>query len=1150
MAIAWRTVEEVPVGTRVSSRHGAQLFGGINERVLSGLGDGAWRMVFWWISAIRQIRNPDASGELFPPSNEFFHIYQHLSPWTPYPETGPGEPEGANLAAVMPAFVAGAEAIKLDPEEIRLTEPGIGVPLEPTKTIAEVWELGKLQRGAYDPTTGMMASPSFHAALSHFSIAPAPTSPHGNSYGGFFPTPEVIGDCGDGDSTHPDTVDYEIRFTRIDTGAVRAYPGTCPSDPTHVARVIANPLGYSVLLNSGRLDYLPRSQWIEGPYSGGNRLSKAFGEHVPRMLNRFSGEFQGGGERHAAEIAGKATPFAQAFDIRKFFLRQYLMAPAYGQELGDGLVAAKYPLRTLTGAISAAPGARLGRAVEIHGGFVAAAFFASATQLARETVIELRQGDVVIGTVTLTPASPDAIVVLESAATGSLQAVLPEGTRFVSSTGAITIEVAELWGYKPQNHDLMLVCRLGGARGASIDGTDGSGLSEVDARGIWESYAANGCIVRRRDDQYLPGSLEQINANAVFDLFRRWSLDAVRIMPRQRLLGYAVEAGKSVLWIDPFANGLSRDARADAMAGIRDAIAAKAPKKGWSNRWCFFSEFFRYKDSSSSVWKPPVLADWAALSDRCVHWTATYPPIDKQLQRHFNFSTTEDAKRSYAPEVAPGYRYALNLNGSAGEGHYRSCRIYEPPIEIESAETVIEGGREIVKVTLTGRLHHHHSMAPASIARTTTTWDRAALTAEAADYRTAENAMREYLLNQEDNSYQCEKTGPGNAAANSPILLEPGTPWGACYPQMFFVKLMPEPWSDGNDSSDANDTVMTHEQMSHAELWLRVLSEGFVDGQTSIQYGCATGVNAVFDFRWETLCYQATGMPWIGTMPSKVTRDLRQAEIRPDRPAGYGPLPTTITTSEIWNQYARILNRLHDVRVMLPFSLETRTFRDNATKAVSGIEDSDGNAVTCPGTTFGPGFIYRGDAGDVKATTEVAGWAPASAAYSQVVAAFAEDGSGHFACGWQVGVQREETEYRFSLVDPDAKWAMPESWRDQLATDGQFLAISELTQAPTTFPAIGGPSPTTCNGSVRWTAGGQDVEWIVDQPIETTCAIYPAAGKLSVPALGRVTMIGANGTPICSELEASQPSRLWNLLPVVSDAIILRIPLGQSGAIS
>lgn len=1143
MGISFPRVEEVAAGQRVSARHMQQLSRAICARILSGLGDGPFRFAFAWISAMRQARNP--SGPVFPTAAEFQKLWQHFRPTErQWPEVDPGLPEGINLATTMGSYVFGLGAADVDPEDVRLTDPGAGgVPVEAATTPEQMWELGKRQRGAYDPTSGALAAPAYQAAIEHFSLTQSPLSPHGNTYGGWFPTPYYQGDCEDGTADRPPSPNYEIKFTHLKTGEVRTYPGTCPENPAHVARVIPWPLGYYVVLWSGAVEYLSRQEWIEGPYSGGRRLMKAESGLISRVANRFAGEFRGEVERHQRELAGKASPLGTSFDFQTFLTSQYLLAPAIGRELGEGLVAATYPARSVSGAPRYAPGTRMGSAFSPRAGFVIAAFFARAKALVGSAVVELREGARVLGRVTLTQAQPSAIAVLAVPAKGSVQWVLPDGAT-TGTTGGIWCEAAELLEYRPLNHDLMLVCRLGGARAAGIDGTDGSGLSEEDARGIWTAYRQGGCIPRRRPDQWLPGSLAAINTNAVFDLFRRWSRSC-RILPRQQLRGYAVEGGKSILWLDPKAMGLSDGP--DSLEGITDAIAHKAPPGGWSNRWCLFAEFARYSNSASSIWKPEALADWVAMTDRCVHWTPIIPGLPNHLAQHFNLASGYSAKRSLAPEVASGYRYATGVNAGATEKFFRSCRIYEPPVEIESAKPVTVDGVKLVKVTLTGRLHHHHSLAPAEISRDVSTWDAADLTAEAADYRTAEIALREYLFQQANPSYQCEYSGPGNAAANSDILLGTDIPHGACYPNLFLVQLPAEPYLDENDRNDSHDTPMSHEQMSHIELWLRVLSEGCVDGKATTQYGCEAGIDFVFDFRWETLCYQVLGTPWLTTLPTQTTDDLDEADVREDAPMGFGPLPTAYTAAEVFNQFAKVTNALTDYRVMLPYKLEARNWTGSRTFSVTNVQTAAGDPVNCPGDC-NPGFVWRGDPGDVEATTSAGDWVDVSFVYSEFAAVYGTAGFNYLCDGtsFVLGVVRTDQEYRWVLVNPDAQYAIPESWRDQLNRDGRFLA-SEWTVMERVVAVYPSTSPTNCLGTLSWKvpspSGDIAVEWRQIVTEKTVCKYVPVTGQLRTPPSGPAAMIGAKCASICNELDPSTANTLTNITPIDTDALILSIPL-------
>jgi hypothetical protein len=228
-------------------------------------------------------------------------------------------------------------------------------------------------------------------------------------------------------------------------------------------------------------------------------------------------------------------------------------------------------------------------------------------------------------------------------------------------------------------------------------------------------------------------------------------------------------------------------------------------------------------------------------------------------------------------------------------------------------------------------------------------------------------------------------------------------------------------------------------------------------------------------------------------------------------------------------------------RVMLPFKFETRTLRDEATITASGVTKSDGSATTCPGGT--DGFIFSGDPGDVSAQTELFGWGDASDAYSQVTGAFAA-ASGSYSCvgsSFVVGTIREEQEYRWSLVDPDAVHAMPESWQSMIQTNGEMLALV-TTQKGRLLDSLTGAG-TTCNGVFYWNVGGSHVTYDTGVVTETKCRLLPSSGRVHVDGLGSVRFVGASGSPICVDLDVSSITNLRSITPIQTDALILTVPL-------
>jgi len=172
-----------------------------NVREESGMGDMHTRTCMYWEHLFLQVRNGDASGLLMPPLGEMFFLYQHFDPKDnpPYwPETGPGDPEGTNVTSPMCGFVFGNDAANYPGEESRINDNfPFWLDSGPPATPEQVWELGKLQRGAMDPDTGEQGSVALEAARSAQQLAYSNRWPHRMGYGGYFPLPlELLSDCG------------------------------------------------------------------------------------------------------------------------------------------------------------------------------------------------------------------------------------------------------------------------------------------------------------------------------------------------------------------------------------------------------------------------------------------------------------------------------------------------------------------------------------------------------------------------------------------------------------------------------------------------------------------------------------------------------------------------------------------------------------------------------------------------------------------------------------------------------------------------------------------------------------------------------------------------------------------------------------------
>lgn len=1132
MALKFRFVPPVSPGDPITSTQLGYVAEAINDRIRSNAGDWVEREVFYLLSLFRQIRNSDGAG-VFPPYAEFFYKYQMLRPTQAiWPAEAPGTPAGANVASFMPTFVFGAAAIDLNAEDERIADPGAGgVPLwyagSPPSHPGDIWELGKLQRGATDPGTGALASPSFDAAIKHYRIRASGLSVHGNSWGGYMPIPEEGSACSD-----PMYVNWQIFFTNIHTGTT--YPatpwGSCPENPADVAAVVPTPRYYYIFKYDGSYEVLDIHDWIEGPYTGGSSVRRVFGSHLPRVLNAFAADFRGTATERDAILSGSGTWLEHAFDTQRFLAQQYHLAPARGTDNGDGTVTAIYPFfqKTLaSGVTTMAAGTLLDNTqtgttgYTFATGFVFASCKVKSHKLSAPVDLEFVDNATVIHTITVEPDGTGAfelIFVWETMSTPNpLHVRLTATATFLDDTGYIQAECSELYSYKPETHDLYLLLRLASCRTSLVSGLDGSGEDAANSNEISDEYFLNGCVVNREGVAGPAGSAAEINTNAVFDAARRLS-QGVRMIPRAQLLGYEVAGGKSILYFQRMATGDVSDV--DLFEGVGpawqpidsgaiqwgivyvvagstpvvyngatynigltftgvegvteftayiegetpvvyeyDGIRATPPPQGFSNEWVMSAWLKVYNPDEASEWKPAAYSDYYAFSERChfYHGIGGY----SQLKRVFDYGEN----LSVAPEAFTGWRYAQNTNRwNCDEGdtdcqtrrrnRYKSCRIYEPAPELESVHAV-PGETNVVKVTFKTRFHHHGA-APSSIARDVTTWDITALRAEASEYRTLENGIREYLAYQAGYGHctggswdvgSSNLAGQGNSAFFRPIDTDvwaiDDKPYGACFPDFYFVKLMDRPYEDGNILQDNWDAPLWADWWRRAELKIRAGCEGFVDSLTSIDAAnkvnaCSSLIpNALFCYTFESLCFDAFGGKWFTALGTAITSRLSADEVRTDSPMGFGQLPNTSAAAACYNQVASALNKLNRVQIMLPHQFQARILTGQATNDVAASWPSSPPDCATGGS---PKAYYQGTPPD-PAVAVTGTW--------DDVTGISSSHSGGISCdtchgaSWVLYGDRLDTEWRWKLVDPDALYAVPEVWQDFFADSGDGPALVE-----------------------------------------------------------------------------------------------------------
>ncbi len=393
----------------------------------------------------------------------------------------------------------------------------------------------------------------------------------------------------------------------------------------------------------------------------------------------------------------------------------------------------------------------------------------------------------------------------------------------------------------------------------------------------------------------------------------------------------------------------------------KEGIRAVAEPQNFTNRWVLDLARYPYHTSETSQWYQPVYADLITpFYDPCILADPAAGET-KALKLHFAYGVDGEV---LVPEAMPEARYWPGIGGipvndytcgdgdsdeevacrARRQGFYRSCQVVVKPLEIESATRELIGSTECVKLVLSGRLQHHHALAPASIDRDRTTWDVSTVATEAASYRTDENAIREWLLHRDGGS-NCDYTGPGNEAAFGGLEFDPDNPFGACLPRFRILSLARSPYLDANDSLEGHDSATIAAELRRSDMYLRALCEGNLAGTETLARACGDGTSPnVFQYTYPGVMFDANMNRWPRLFPEA---------LRPDNPESHGPMPGLRRYAEDFNQLARCWNKLRDYPVFLPLQLQWRLGTATGSDVIGGLKNARGAAP--PPTSFGEG---------------------------------------------------------------------------------------------------------------------------------------------------------------------------------------------------
>lgn len=584
---------------------------------------------------------------------------------------------------------------------------------------------------------------------------------------------------------------------------------------------------------------------------------------------------------------------------------------------------------------------------------------------------------------------------------------------------------------------------------------------------------------------------------------------------------------------------------------VLDGIRHIALKAGWTNEWLMGIESRCYGVGEGNEFKPAAFSDYFTYHNRCL-FRLNYGEINGRFQRHVDYGYSaqvvddtatsgkfliglnpESVRAGYLSPMAPdGYRYSRGANWNVGSppspDFYASCRIYEPPPELDSVRIEpAADGNDIVVVTLTGRLRHHPS-APPVVGPDPSKWSSAAISQLRDEpYRTDDNAMREYVRHLVDPSYQCSiKVGDGAWNAGWPARV-----FGSCFPVFWFVKLLPMPAAPtpvpiGSRTRAVIDTLL------QAEITLRSGCEGFVDKRsteainncTGTLGGCSSDEKGLYDYTFGNLMYAATGQQGIPALPRL---------IRGDGFSAYGPLPALRLYADTFNALAAGVDLLTRARIELPVQLQQRI----TTSYGSQRFDSDGLNSDCGSAAGSATWFGALEANPPSATGGTPGTWDTAPGYVAGVTDFSLQFNFSEPHPWQLLTERSVCEWRFAFVDPNAMAAIPETWADMVPRNigGLFCREEQNTRTSfsgSTIPDCGRPASSITFGCP-----------MDSTTVTTYSCLLSSQGVIDCgPAQRSVVFTGydASGPYSCH----SGWSRAISLTPILGDALtFVEVPL-------
>lgn len=1064
MAITFQRAPILTSESDATSGNYNKLAKAFNDRIKSGIGDGAWRIAWQAYSFSKQIRTRGTNPYAFPPADEWLKLYANVpqSAGWEWPLAPVGSPEGLNVGNQIAGFIVGNPSAVSEAD--RLSEPTDGgIPFElggPAETPSEIWALGKEQRGfttggLFDSAT-IIRAPALSAAQSFAKMVPSFVAKQGLSYGGFFPSPEVV-DWDEyvvGDTTYPIPI-YKLTFTPLrDPLPVLIYygfaatPAKQAEHTPHLSGLAEYTWAYHLWDTSGNLTKLNKDDYILGPFTGSAHASHTVGPLLELSMNNYALQHRGADTERVT-----TTDYARQYsaDWQSFFTRQYPLAPAYGVESGGQVVDATPEYTWPAGTVAAGTLGTIsgGSTYAIHTGFRLAGVYVEANDVTGSLAIEIRMGAAVIGTV---------VVSLDD--TGSGATILPidhapgiVSLRLLNEVevgGTLFAELLELLDYKPYPHDAYFLARCAGAQSALVDTPEPLPWDTQTPKQFTSRLATDLCIVNRNQSAGLnPTPQTNVPLNAWYETTRRLIHDNVRMVSRGKITNYYVdEFGKSHIVCNRYA--LTSDF--DTFDGMADSIRAAAGEAGLANEWvCFFSWV---QDDTGLLFRPDTYGDILGHLNNPLHCWSTElgANVHRPLRNLFTVGNfAEDVapaiKNILVAEAPPGYCFVRGLNDpkrawstddeadvESRRGCYRSGEIYKAPYYIESV-TALENG--LVDIALAVRIQHCDEASP-TVSKEAGTWDLDALAAE--PWASDENRLRKYIARHVVGSTRAWPPIPGDMAPSRVPTYSPASQpdSSAILPRLHMVRLVPTAYEDNNDTPQATDTLRLSDPMQQMAWYAHAMAEGYVDSQSTAS-DC-DNAEQMWDYTIQEATRQANGLRRLETVPDRVPVA-----------SGFGPLPAVNFDVATVNQYSRLVNLMTRVRIDLPVPIESRVHVTIGEIAVTPADFDGSNwAIVATGST-----VYTGASGGY-----LSDWDTVEPSIGESATRFIKTRYDSDLASWVLRGEEQSFEFRFA-IDSEALQAVPISWRDMVNTaTGLFLEKPTHTEFYPSY-SLGASPPDT-----------------------------------------------------------------------------------------